>query len=233
VGANVWLDGVQAGVMGGDGLTLVAVAGGSHDIVVSKAGYEKFERKVSVAPGTTERLTVELRPIDQASVTEAAGDEASRRGKTELPATGEPANQGARVAAWALVGAGLVGIGLGAYSGYQVTVVNSNLDPYRRYPCAIGGGQNCSPDGKTQLEALDAKAQEYVKQQQDTGDNYAKLQWVGYGVGGALLVTSAVFFYHGYFTTPSSSAGTTRRSNLIVMPSVGPSSAGALAFLAW
>jgi hypothetical protein len=232
VGANVWLDGAQAGVLGADGLTLAGVAGGSHDVVVSKSGYEKFERKVTVAAGATEKLTIELKAISQPGEGEAppAGAAAEVLPKVEQPAPVEVQySNPSRIAAWALLGLGAVGIAVGAYAGYEVTVVNSNLDPYRRYPCASGGTQTCGPDGKTNLPPLDAAAQDYVRKQQNTGDNYTTLQWVGYGVGGALLATSAVFFYRGYFAHPTTSAKNERRSNWIVMPSVGPNSAGALA----
>ena len=235
VGANVWLDGAQAGVLGADGLTLAGVAGGSHEIAVSKPGYEKFERKLTLASGATEKVVVELRSIDHpGDLGEAAPDaSAGRVGSAELPPPTQPAPNGARVAAWALLGVGLVGIGLGGYSSYEISVVNSNLDPYRRYPCAAGGAQTCSADGKTNLGALDATSQTYVNQQQSTGDGYTKLQWVGYGVGGALIVTSAVFFYRGYFSHSSSTAANGRRSDWIVMPSIGPNQAGALAFLSF
>ena len=236
VGANVWLDGAQAGILGADGLTLAGVAGGSHDVAVSKPGYEKFERKVTVASGATEKVVVELKSNGQPGEGDAAPptDENAGRGSTpEVPAPATPPYAGARVAAWALLGLGLVGLGLGGYSSYEVSVVNSNLDPYRRYNCAGGGAPTCSPDGKTDLHALDAASQKYVNDQQSTGDGYTKLQWVGYGVGGALVATSAVFFYRGYFAHPSANASNGRRSDWIVLPSVGPNSAGALAFLAF
>jgi hypothetical protein len=233
VGASVWLDGVQAGVLGADGLTLVAVAGGTHEVVVSKSGYEKFERKVTVAPGATEKLVVELKSIDHPTEEAPVPDEASRLTKTEIPPPFEAPNQGARVAAWALLGAGLVGLGLGAYSSYEVTVVNSNLDPYRRYTCTVSGAQTCAADGKTNLDGLNSEQQNYVKEQQNTGDNYSKLQWVGYGVGGALVITSAVFFYRGYFAKPSLSASTEKPASFALVPSVGPAGVGALAFMSW
>jgi hypothetical protein len=56
---------------------------------------------------------------------------------------------------------------------------------------------------------------------------------VGYGVGGALLITSGVFFYRGYFAQPTTMAARKNRSNLIVLPSVVPGNVGALAYLAF
>jgi hypothetical protein len=237
VGANVWLDGAQAGILGADGLTLAGVAGGSHDVTVSKTGYAKFERKVTVASGATEKLVVELKAAEgpgEGEQAAAPADETAGRVSTpEVPEPAEPPGQGARVAAWALLGLGLVGIGVGGYSSYEVGVVNSNLDPYRRYNCAGGGAPTCSPDGKTDLHPLDAASQKYVNDQQKTGDGYTTLQWVGYGLGGALVATSAVFFYRGYFAHPSASGSNDHRGNLIVMPSFSPNSAGALAYMAF
>jgi hypothetical protein len=242
VGANVWLDGAQAGILGADGLTLAGVAGGSHDVTVSKTGYAKFERKVTVASGATEKLVVELKAAEgpgEGEQAAAPADETAGRVSTpEVPEPAEPPGQGARVAAWALLGLGLVGIGVGGYSTYEVGVVNSNLDPYRLYPCTPGSAPTCGADGKpkssSDLDKIRSPAgQAYISQQQKTGDGYTTLQWVGYGLGGALVATSAVFFYRGYFAHPSASGSNDHRGNLIVMPSFSPNSAGALAYMAF
>jgi hypothetical protein len=233
VGANVWLDGTQSGLLGADGLTLAGVAAGSHEIVVSKVGYEKFERKVMLASGATEKVAVELKAIERPGEGQEAPPKEAGVTEPEITPPAGPPHQGARIAAWALLGGGLVGMGLGGYSSYQISVVNSNLDPYRRYPCANGGAPTCSADGKTDRGALSPEDQKYVSQQKSTGDGYSTLQWVGYGLGGALLATSAVFFYRGYFSHPSATASNKRRSDLIVLPAFGPGSAGALAFLAF
>ncbi len=236
VGANVWLDGIQAGVLGPDGLTLASVPDGPHEVVVSKAGYEKFERRVTVAQGSTETITVELRAIERAAESATApAVEPLAPAAPELapPTSASSPNQGSRIAAWALVGLGLVGVGVGVYSSYQIGVVNSNLDPHRRYPCATNGEIACSADGKERLGPRTADEQRYVESQQDRGDTFTTWQWVGYGVGGALLATSAIFFYRGYFASSSASSSNDHRSNLIVMPTVGPGNAGAVALVSF
>jgi hypothetical protein len=135
------------------------------------------------------------------------------------------------VGAWALLGLGIVGVGLGGYSSYRVTSINSNLDRYRRYPCAANTSQLCDNKGKVQ-DPLDAKAVSYVASQQSAGDNWSKVQWVGYGVGGALIVTSAVLFYRGYFAKPDDNTASGETSGKIVLlPSVGRGNVGALAFI--
>jgi hypothetical protein len=138
------------------------------------------------------------------------------------------------VGAWALLGLGIVGVGLGGYSSYKVSSINSNLDPYRRYPCATNSSQLCDNKGKVVTTPLDANALSYIATQQSSGDNWGKVQWVGYGVGGALMVTSAVLFYRGYFAKPDdSTASRETNSKFVLLPSVGRGNVGALAFVAF
>lgn len=237
LGANVWLNGAQAGLLGADGLLLGAVPAGSHILVVSKSGYEKFERTVTVSAGATEKVTVELKPIEQPSEAgleppPVVAAEAPPRFVTPdtAPAATGP-HQGDRIAAWALLGAGIVSIGLGAYSSYQVSVVNSNLDPLRRYPCNSDGALTCDPSGKENLGARTPEQEAYVSDQKDKGDMYTKIQWVGYGLGGALVAASSVFFYRGYLAGPPATAASRKPGTLVVMPSLAPGSAGAIALL--
>jgi hypothetical protein len=219
IGGAVWLDGVQAGLLGADGLTLAGIAAGPHQVAVSKSGYEKWERTVNLASGATEKVPVQLKAIAGAE----GGPPVPEGGAAAIPAAPdenepapapEPFNQGSRIGAWATLGLGLVAVGLGVYSSYKVSSINSNLDPYR-YP----------------KEPLNQQELDYVQSQQNLGDTYTKLQWVGYGVGGALLITSGVLIYRGYFATPTSVASRKNRSNLIVLPSAAPGNIGALAYL--
>jgi hypothetical protein len=137
------------------------------------------------------------------------------------------------VGAWALLGLGIVGVGLGGYSSYKVSNINSNLDPYRRYTCANNSSQLCDNKGAVK-GPLDATSVSYVESQQNSGDNWSKVQWVGYGVGGALIVTSAVLFYHGYFAkSDDSTASRETSSKLVLLPSFGRDNLGALAFVAF
>jgi PEGA domain len=241
VGASVWLDGVQAGLLGADGLTIAGVAAGQRQITVSKAGYEKWEKLVTLGSGALEKVAVELKAIDQpGGRAEAPAQEDKPKGvdiaaagaESEQPSAMESYNQGSRVAAWAVLGLGIVGVGLGGYSSYKVNTINSDLDQYRRYQCSTSSTGYCGADGKP-AAILTPDKQNYVNDQKSAGDNWSKVQWIGYGVGGALLVTSTVLFYHGYFSKPSAAASNSRRSNLIVLPQVTPTGAGALALLSF
>jgi hypothetical protein len=232
VGAAVWIDGMQAGLLGGDGLTITGVAAGPHQVAVSKSGYEKFERNVTLASGAAERVAVQLKSIQSGEAVEAVRPEASSL--TTAPTAPEDAasgTNGAAVAGFALLGVGIVAVGGGIYSSWRVSDVNSKLDPLRRYNCASGGPATCSADGKEDKGALTPDQVKFVNDQKDAGDSYALWQWVGYGVGAAAFVGAAVCLYHGFASNPSSTAAIRRRSNLIVMPSFGPNNAGAAAYM--
>jgi hypothetical protein len=235
IGAAVYLDGVQTGLLGAEGLTVAGVTAGPHQVVVSKAGYEKFERTVNVASGAAERLMVQLRAIQGAEVPDATAAPVDRSDLTTLPP--EPGSAttktGSVVGGFALLGIGIVSTAVGVYSSYKVSDVNSKLDRSRRYTCKSGGAIACSADGSTRLLDLDAADQQYVKDQQKEGDAYTVVQWIGYGVGAAALIGGAALLYHGYSSASSDSATNSRRSSLIVMPTFAPGSAGAAAYLSF
>jgi hypothetical protein len=235
IGASVWIDGTQAGLIGNDGLTLSSVATGHHKLTVSKTGYEKWDRSVTLVSGAIEKVAVQLKAIEKPG---AVPPEAQHVATTPpTPSGGEPEamNQGSRIAAWALLGVGLVSVGLGVYSSVKVGDINSKLDQYRRYPCASDQTLRCSADGKTNIGYLSDKpgGVDYVNDQKNKGDTYSTLQWVGYSVGGAMLVASGIFMYYGYFSEPTTVAARRSRHNLIVLPSIAPNSVGALAHLAF
>jgi hypothetical protein len=234
IGAAVYVDGAQAGLLGADGLTVTGVGAGQHQIVVSKSGYEKFERNVTLASGAAEKLPVQLRAIQGADASDSAAqvDKMALTTTQTEPDTAAPARTGLVVTGFLALGVGIAAGAFGAYSSYKVGDVNSKLDPYRRYPCASGGAIACTSDGKTRLVDLDAAAQQYVKDQQNTGDTYTTLQWVGYGVGAVGVVAGSILLYYG-FSKPSETASNEHRSNLLVMPTFGPGSAGAAAYLAF
>jgi hypothetical protein len=230
VGAGVWIDGVQAGLLGADGLVINGVAAGPHQVAVSKTGYEKFERTVNVASGAAERLAVQLKSIQGAEPVETVRPEASALTTVPTEPEASTGTNAAAVAGFALLGVGIVAVGGGVYSSWRVGDINSKLDPLRRYPCASGGAPTCSANGKEDKGPLIPDQVKYVNDQKDLGDTYALWQWVGYGVGAAAFVGGAVCLYYGYAEKPSSTASR-RRSNLIVMPSFGPNNAGAAAYL--
>jgi hypothetical protein len=235
VGAAVWLDGAQAGLLGFDGLTLAGIAAGPHQVTVSKAGYEKWEHNVTLASGATVKVPVQLKAIaTEGALTAPETSAAEPSAPSDTEHADEPFNQGSRIGAWAFLGLGMVSVGIGGYSTYKVSSINSNLDKYRRYTCTSSGTLSCAADRKTELGVVtDPGVIKYVNDQKNTGNNFTTAQWLGYSVGGALLVVSGVFFYRGYIAKPTALAVRKSRSNLIVLPSVAPGNIGALAYLAF
>jgi hypothetical protein len=239
IGAAVSIDGAQVGLLGADGLTIAGVAAGPHQLTVSKTGYEKLERSVTLGSGALEKVAIEMKSTEAPAAepaTAPAAQPAAEPAATEsesVPAAPEIPNQGARVGAWALLGLGIVGVGLGGYFSYEVTAVNSTLDRYRRYPCPGSGALTCNANGTQNPIILTQADINYSQNQKDKGNTYATLQWVGYGVGAALLVTSGVLFYRGYTSTAGSETANThaQHSNLVLIPTVAPNSVGALAYL--
>lgn len=235
IGATVLLDSVKVGLIGTDGLMLAGVAAGPHKLTITKTGYETLERSLTLESGGTEKLVLQMK----ASAPEAAAispvPEAAAPAPPPLAIENEapPAvpEQGTRVGAWALLGVGMVAVGLGGYFSYKVNDINSKLDPYRRYPCGAGGPNNCAADGKTVLPALSQSDINWRTSQKNTGETYAQLQWVGYGVGAAVLATSGYLFYRGYASQSASVASNRRQSQWTLLPTIAPGSIGALAFL--
>jgi hypothetical protein len=232
VGAAVTIDGAQVGLLGADGLTIAGVAAGPHQLAVSKAGYDKVERSVTLGSGAMEKVAIQMKSTEAAAAEAAAPAAEPEPAATESSPAPEPEvpNQGARVGAWALLGLGIVGIGLGGYFSYEVTSVNSTLDRYRRFQCPGSGAVTCNANGTQNPVILSQADINYAQSEKDKGNTYATLQWVGYGVGAALLVTSGVLFYRGYSSAPGETAST-QHSNLVLIPTVAPTSVGALAYL--
>jgi hypothetical protein len=67
----------------------------------------------------------------------------------------------------------------------------------------------------------DNSRQTYDRNKDDRGHLYAKLQWVGYGVGGAALAGGALLYYFGYRAAQTPAA-------LTLVPVLAPDRAGAL-----
>jgi hypothetical protein len=72
-----------------------------------------------------------------------------------------------------------------------------------------------------------------MKDIKSKADKYQTYQWVGYGVGGALLATSAFFFYRGYVSHSSGATADARGSSFQFAPIFAPNVVGAAAFTAF
>jgi hypothetical protein len=88
---------------------------------------------------------------------------------------------------------------------------------------AIAGGVLGWQAKKIEEEVTnDNKLLTYDRKKDDRGKLFAKLQWVGYGVGGAAFIGGALMYYFGYRAKQASSAP------IALMPLIAPDQAGAL-----
>jgi hypothetical protein len=234
--------------MGAGGLTIASVAPGTHEIAVTKRGYLPAKETVTLSSGDTREVAIEMAAEAPApaptsaetptaetpaveptatvatesteTVTREAGGSGSREGRT-----------GAKVAAWASLAAGLTGIGIGIYYSYLVNHANGQLDPWRRFTCPVSVSPSglCDQSGKKADPDPDYIVA-WMTQTKTLADRYQNYQWIGYGVGAAMLATSAGFFYYGYLSRSSGATADARGSSFQLAPVLSREGMGAMAF---
>jgi hypothetical protein len=243
VGAAVAVDGVSAGVMGAGGLTIASVAAGKHEIAVTKPGYAPANKTVTLSSGDTREVAIEMAAEASAEMPQAetpavettAATESTETFTQEVPSGRSGGGRtGARVAALASLAVGVVGIVVGGVYSYFVSDANSKLDPYRRNPCNSPSTSNyCDKNGKP-AAPIDPITQPdlvaWMHHTKDLGDKYETYQWIGYGVGAAMLATSAVFFYYGFLSGSSSATADARGSSFHFAPAFTRDGVSAMAF---
>lgn len=234
VGGLVTLDSLQSGALGADGLTMAGIAPGSHKLVITKPGYTPFEREFDLASGGYVPIVARMQPIlTPPSLMDNPPKSLASLGDNDSQTMLPNHVRNARVAAWAIFGVGLAGVGIGILSSYRIHEINNTLDPYRRYLCTTGTAKGllaCDDKGVFKDEITDPDIIKWRQDQYDLGNTYQKVQWIGYGLGGAALVTSVILFYRGYASNPPST-GRTVGNSFVLIPSLGPHSAGASALL--
>lgn len=245
VGAQVSLDGVGVGVLSANGLGLTGVAPGKHEIVVSKPGYQTAKKTVTLASGDSRDVTIEMMPEPRSPGAEGAPvasetTPSEQPPMSEAPVTSSGDRLGTKIAAIATAVAGAVGIGIGIRYSLLVNDANGKLDPYRRFDCVplskdLGVGcnnKNVPAVPGSDMDTTRADVADWIQKTRSSANRYQKYQWVGYGIGGALLATSAVLFYRGFFSSSSSSSSLAdaRGSYFQLAPMLAPNSVGAAAF---
>ena len=247
VGAAVAVDGVAAGVMGAGGLTIANVAAGKHEIVVTRAGYAPAKKSVILASGDTREVAVELTaegpaPVETPSVETAAAEpaatgpaqptEPAREQLTSSTSVGGRTSH--KVAAWLSLAGGLAGIGVGIYYSAVVVDANDKLNGYRRFPCSTtistSGWCNSNVQPANSPAEFDKATSDWIRRTKAAASDDQIYQWIGYGIGAALLATSAVFFYYGYLSPSSGATADARGSSFHLAPVVSHDGLGALAF---
>jgi hypothetical protein len=236
IGAAVTLDGNPSGILGTEDLVLSGVTPGKHEVAISKAGYEPARREVSVGSGET--IPVDLKMVR--SPLAAAPPAAVASGTASSPRADEPAatvhetrgHEGGtaiKVATWGTAAGAVGAIVLGVTFGLAVQSVNNDLDDLRRFNCMKGGKMVLCDQHQMMAEPLSPAETNYVKLKKDYGQRLELYQYISYGVGGALLLTSGYLFYRAYLDEGDSRAST--GSHFTLVPVLSPSSAGAAAFL--
>jgi hypothetical protein len=235
IGGSVTLDGNPSGIMGTDDLVLSGISPGKHEVTITKTGYDVARREISVASGETATVDLKMihsaapppvatppRPVAQATTPVAPPvrvDEPPPPGRDTGNAGGS--NTALKTATWATFGGSLVAIALGVKFGLDVQSINKALDEYRRFPCTTGLCDSHSMPAK----ALTPAEVNYVKLKKDDGQRLELYQYISYGAGGALLLTSGYLFYRAYLSDSSEHASSGSRFALV--PVLTPSAAGA------
>jgi hypothetical protein len=230
IGGAVALDGNPSGVMGTDDMLLSGIAPGKHEVVITKSGYEPARKEVTVASGEIAPVDIKMTRSPAAAAPVAATPVAvgSRvRPDEPVPATRDTGSSTVlKTATWAVFGAGVVSIALGVKFGSDVQSINNDLDEFRRFQCAKPPFMLCDSKGES-ARPLNKAQVDYVKAKKDDGQRLELYQYVSYGVGGALLLTSGYLFYRAYVDQPESRASNGRR--LAIVPMLTPTEAGAAA----
>lgn len=169
---DIYLDGekVGAGTFKGE------LSEGEHELVVKRAGYEDFEKKVTITAGEVQGETVTLRKATAGSTEEPADEEGAWRfdglyGGFQLIGMFAPTGSGNTLetscdvlGATSCTGGTPMGGGLGLYMGYAFAPVGLEL-------LAVGSGDVTSPlasfDGSTgsdinPLVASPAREEEFI-----------------------------------------------------------------------
>lgn len=229
-GTSVTLDGSPVGEIGGTPLVLSSVAAGPHSVMGSRPGHDPVKQDVTVVAGESAQVHLKL----GTATGEATSGSASTAAATEVLSAreeGEPsgsAGQGKRTAGWALVAAGLVGVGLGVYASIQVANIDTDLDKYRRFPCKQSRfgctGSMEGPPATADLSPNEkAKRDVFLKD----GDFFTRMQWISYGAGAVLAGTGVVLLVLGYGeASGSGESAQTDGPRLSFAPLLTPSAAG-------
>jgi hypothetical protein len=230
IGASVTLDGNPSGVMGTEDLILSGITSGKHEITVTKPGYEPARKEVTVTSGESAQVDFKMirSPSATAAVIPPPPPGQIRTDEPPAATRDTGGNTPLKVATWAVFAAGVGSIALGVKFGTDVQSINNDLDAYRRFNCAKEPFKLCDAKGES-AHPLNKAEVDYVKAKKDDGQRLELYQYVSYGVGGALMLTSGYLFYRAYVDQPDSRASTGR--SLALVPLLTPTEAGASALL--
>jgi hypothetical protein len=223
-GAAVSLDGTQVGTTGGSPVVINDVAPGRHEVAVEKSGYTTTKQEFTLAAGQSLPLNLTLSPVS-VEVPRPEGAVKAHEG-----GTGEPESEDGptltRYGFWVALAGTAVSAAFAVKYGLSVRDINSQLDQYRRFPCAGNSGTQCDVNGNPAPGlTTDQLARSHSLTEQGNQDQL--LQWVFVGLTGAFAIAGGVLLYKGFLA----SEGTQSASNhgLRLFPTATRSSGGIIA----
>ncbi len=185
-------------------------AGGVNELSEAQltlVGYAGLAAKSAAAPATKP----ETRPVPAAHLDLGA----------QQPATDD--RRWYRAGALISAGFALAAFGMSVKYARDVNEINSELNPYRRFPCVADGTSACTDVGGNQSAApLTPPEQDYVQQLQDEGKKFERYQYTALGTSAVALAVSAPFFYFWLRGEPEAPGG----AKVSLAPLLAPGQAG-------
>jgi PEGA domain len=231
VGAAIAVDGVPSGVTTDGAVALDSVSPGDHTVAVSKRGFSPFETSVTVEAGKAVEVQAELAEEEGAAVTPAATS-STALDLGEKP----PEHSTTTIGAWSAAGVGVVSMALAIKFGLDVLQINKDLDPYREFDCKAQGGKcDVNGDRLTVYDDLTSAERDELKARRlkesaalkDDGAQATTLQYVFWGVTGAMAITSGILFYLAADENPEGDSDSALANhNVTLAPTVQADGAG-------
>jgi hypothetical protein len=228
-GAAVSIDGTRVGVTGPQPVAIADVSPGRHEVAVEKTGYTTAKQEFSLAAGQSLPLSLQLSsmsvdvgtapPLETAPVIVRKPLDAPEPG----PGEGSPPTM-ARAGFWvAVVGtAGTLAGGL--FFAKKVSDINTQLNPYRHYPCPKDKTAFCDASGLAWAPPPGGTAN--IQNLEDTGHKYQILEEVLLISAVPLAIAGGYFLYKGYLDSGSGKETTTASRGLRIFPVASASSGG-------
>jgi hypothetical protein len=235
-GGAVSLDGNRVGVTGSEPVVIPDVAPGRHEVSVEKSGYTTTKQEFTLAAGQSLPLSLALSPLsgeaampatsEPVTVTKASDEEA------QLPPDGSSRTL-SRVGFWVAVVGAVAAAGFALKFGNDVRQINSELDPYRRFPCSGSSTGLCGAHGETDKQPLTLAERSIVDGKTNDGNRAQTWQWVCVGLVPPLVAVGGYFLYKGYLAASGPSeptqASAGRGHGLRIFPSASASAGGIIA----
>ena len=242
-GAVVNLDGVPVGATTEKPLVLSDVATGKHVLMVEKAGRPSASKSVTLTsaqvlevPFTLQGRSVTAKDDDRQRADRSAPPVVALRAEDEDTAAKDPssARSGSayRVGFWVTLAAAAFSGGAAVKYGLDVSRVNKDLDPFRRYEkCPAGVTPPCDGTGSPKAPLTTAESSA-VNKLTSEGDHAHRMQWVTIGAGSALGIASAYLLYKGYLDSDDHDGAhesVTSHNGLRIFPTADASRGGIVA----